>query len=75
MCLSLMLNRAQACGEPGGAARGGASGEDGESERREPHRLCSAGEAHREFQRVPLRPPEPPVLLVPNHRIVHFAHM
>lgn len=59
-----MLNRAQDGGEFRAAARGGASGEDGDAERREPHRLRFAGEAHREFQRVPVCPPEPPLLLV-----------
>lgn len=72
--LSFVFDRAQDCGEPRAAARGGASGEGGDAERGEPHRLRPAGEAHREFQRVPLCPPEPPLLLVHTTRISHALH-
>lgn len=43
---SFMFHRAQDPGQPRATERGGASGEDGDAEWREPHRLCPAGEAH-----------------------------
>lgn len=69
-----MFHRAQDPREPRATERGGASGEDGDAERREPHRLCPAGEAHREFQRVPLCPPESSMLLVQRIDFIHALH-